>query len=107
MLLRARRPLAASLRLPLLPLRRHLNIDLSIGLNEDQKQIQTMAQDFANEELAPFAAQWDKEKFFPQDVLRRAAALGFGGVYVPAERGGAGLGRKDAAVVFEALVSSV
>jgi len=43
---------------------------------------------------------------FPEDTLRRAAALGFGGIYVREDVGGAGLGRKDAAIVFEELAKA-
>lgn len=40
---------------------------------------------------------------FPVDVLREAAGLGFGGLYVPEEYGGSGLGRLDGAIIFEGL----
>jgi alkylation response protein AidB-like acyl-CoA dehydrogenase len=53
--------------------------------------------------MAPHSARWDEEKHFPVDVLRQAAALGFGGVYVREDVGGSALGRLDAALVFEAL----
>jgi alkylation response protein AidB-like acyl-CoA dehydrogenase len=42
-------------------------------------------------------------QIFPKDVMREAAALGFGGLYVPEEYGGSGLGRLDGAAVFEGL----
>jgi len=77
--------------------------DATIGLNDDQKQIQQVAFDFAKTELTPYAEKWDHEKFFPQETLRKAATLGFGGVYVKDDVGGSGLGRKDAAIIFEAL----
>ena len=63
-----------------------------------------MAVDFAANKLAPFAADWDKHETFPVDTLREAAALGFGGIYV-SEPYGTGLGRIEAAVVFEALAT--
>lgn len=72
-------------------------------LSEDQIALQDLAQNFARSELAPHAAQWDKEKFFPQDVMREAAKLGFAGIYIPEEFGGSGLGRLEAALLFEAL----
>lgn len=78
-------------------------MDYSVGLNEDQVAFQETALDFANNELYPNAERWDREKIFPQDVLRQAAELGFGGVYVREDVGGSGLGRKDAAIIFEAL----
>jgi alkylation response protein AidB-like acyl-CoA dehydrogenase len=74
-------------------------------LNEEQRAIRDMAQSFAQEELAPHAIEWDQEKHFPVDVLRKAAALGMGGIYTREEFGGSGLTRLDAALIFEALAS--
>src|SRR5437868_4773523 len=55
--------------------------------------------------MAPNAARWDEEKFLPVDTLRRAAALGFAAMYVRDDVGGSGLGRLDAAIVFEELAT--
>lgn len=49
----------------------------------------------------PFCPQ----ELFPVDVMRKAAQLGFGGVYVQTDVGGAGLSRLDASVIFEALAT--
>ena len=62
-----------------------------------------MAYDFAKAELEPHAAEWDRTKHFPMDVYKRAAEQGFGGIYVSEEYGGCGLGRLEAALIFEAL----
>jgi len=88
--------------------RTFLNIvpDPSVGLNEDQKQIQQMALDFATEKLLPHAPKWDQEEFFPRDVMKEAAELGFGGIYVKEDVGGSALSRFDAALIFEALASA-
>lgn len=64
-----------------------------------------MARNFAAKELAPNAAKWDQTKHFPVDVIRRAAELGFCAVYVRPEVGGTGLGRLDAAIIFEELAA--
>ena len=72
-------------------------------LNEEQRAIQEMAQDFARDKIAPFAIEWDEKEYFPVDVMREAAALGMGGIYVKDDVGGSGLGRLDAALIFEAL----
>ncbi len=74
-------------------------------LDEEQDAIREMAQDFALTELAPHAQQWDEQRHFPVDVLRRAAALGLAGMYVRDASGGAGLTRLNAALVFEALAT--
>lgn len=72
-------------------------------LTDDQVALQDLARDFAQHELAPHAALWDAEKIFPQDVLRKAASLGFAGIYIDEKYGGSGLGRVEAALLFEAL----
>ncbi|MDR0251956.1 MAG: isobutyryl-CoA dehydrogenase [Brucellaceae bacterium] len=76
---------------------------MSGELNEEQNSIFAMAADFAAQELAPHALEWDEQKHFPVDVLRKAAALGMGGIYIRDDVGGSGLTRMDAALIFEAL----
>ncbi|NIL75949.1 MULTISPECIES: isobutyryl-CoA dehydrogenase [Rhodococcus] len=74
-------------------------------LTEDEKAINSTARDFADEFLAPNAVEWDQNKHFPVDVLRKAAGLGMGGIYVDEEVGGSGLTRVDAARIFEQLAT--
>ncbi len=71
--------------------------------SEEQRAIAELARDFAREELAPAADLWDRDHIFPVETLRKAAALGFAGIYVSEEVGGSGLGRLEAALVFEEL----
>lgn len=75
------------------------------ALDEDRQAIREMASQFAAERIAPFALEWDENKHFPVDVFREAGALGMGGIYVRDDVGGSGLGRLDAALIFEALAS--
>ncbi len=75
------------------------------ALDEDRQAIREMASQFAAERIAPFALEWDEKKHFPVDVFREAGALGMGGIYVRDDVGGSGLGRLDAALIFEALAS--
>ncbi|XP_070931964.1 isobutyryl-CoA dehydrogenase, mitochondrial isoform X3 [Macaca nemestrina] len=77
----------------------------SLGLNEEQKEFQKVAFDFAAREMAPNMAEWDQKELFPVDVMRKAAQLGFGGVYVQTDVGGSGLSRLDTSVIFEALAT--
>nr|WP_272917861.1 acyl-CoA dehydrogenase family protein [Altericroceibacterium endophyticum] len=72
-------------------------------MTEDQHAMQDMARRFTEEAITPFAAKWDEEHIFPRDVIRRAAELGFGSIYVSEESGGAGLGRIEAALIMEAM----
>ncbi|MFJ4439415.1 acyl-CoA dehydrogenase family protein [Streptomyces sp. NPDC088923] len=74
-------------------------------LTEDQRALVETTLDFAGDHLAPHALEWDREKHFPVDVLRKAAGLGLGGVYVREESGGSGLRRADGVLVFEALAT--
>jgi alkylation response protein AidB-like acyl-CoA dehydrogenase len=75
------------------------------ALPEDQIAIRDMARDFAAERIAPKALDWDEAKHLPLDVLREAAALGMGGVYIGEDVGGSALTRLDAALIFEALAT--
>jgi alkylation response protein AidB-like acyl-CoA dehydrogenase len=72
-------------------------------LNEDERAIAETARDFAAEYLAPNALEWDEGKHFPVDVLRKAGALGMGGIYVREDVGGSELSRVDAVRIFEEL----
>lgn len=76
---------------------------MDFELSEDQEAFRATAQTFAADEMAPHAAEWDQNCIFPVDTLRAAASLGFGGIYVRDDVGGTGLGRLDAAVIFEEL----
>jgi len=73
------------------------------ALNDDQIAVREMAGDFAAEKIAPHAVRWDEEKHFPVEVMREAAALGIGGIYIRDDVGGSAMTRFDAALIFEAL----
>ncbi|OAP36851.1 acyl-CoA dehydrogenase [Sinorhizobium glycinis] len=78
---------------------------MDFRLSEEQEAIRTMALDFARDELAPHAVDWDQQKHFPVETLRAAAALGMAGIYVRDDVGGTGLTRLDAAMIIEALAT--
>ncbi|KAI7800524.1 isobutyryl-CoA dehydrogenase, mitochondrial isoform X1 [Triplophysa rosa] len=78
-------------------------IDPSIGLTDEQKEFQKVAFDFAANEMAPHMAEWDQKEIFPVEAMRKAAQLGFGGIYVHPDVGGSGLSRLDTSIIFEAL----
>src|SRR5690348_8415931 len=79
---------------------------MDFQLTEEQRAIQESARDFAEREFKPYAARWDEECVFPVDALRRAASLGFAGIYVGEDVGGSGLKRLDAALIFEELATA-
>ncbi|MGM7666521.1 acyl-CoA dehydrogenase family protein [Microbacterium sp. A93] len=74
-----------------------------LRITEDQQALVDAVRDFATERIAPHALEWDEQKHFPVDVLAEAGELGLGGIYVDEAYGGAGLERKDAALLFEEL----
>nr|WP_314145310.1 isobutyryl-CoA dehydrogenase [uncultured Rhodococcus sp.] len=74
-------------------------------LNEDERAINDTAREFADEFLAPNAVEWDQQKHFPVDVLRKAAGLGMGGIYIREDVGGSGLTRVDSVRIFEQLAT--
>lgn len=78
---------------------------MDFELTEEQRAFKDMARQFAVEEMAPHAARWDEEKIFPEETLRKAASLGFAGIYVREDVGGANLTRRDAAIIFEELAA--
>lgn len=76
---------------------------MDFNLSEDQIAFRDAARSFAQNEMAPHAAQWDAEHIFPVDVIKKAGEMGFCGIYVPEEAGGMGLSRLDASVIIEEL----
>ena len=76
---------------------------MDFDLTPDQKNFRDLAKNFSDKELKPYAAEWDKEAFFPKETLTKAGELGFLSLYVDTSLGGMGLGRLDASVVFEQL----
>ena len=76
---------------------------MNFELNEDQTAFAETAKQFADQELAPFAAKWDQEHYFPIETIRKAGELGFCGLYTPEQDGGLGLSRLDSSIIFEQL----
>ncbi|NBQ87334.1 MAG: acyl-CoA dehydrogenase [Betaproteobacteria bacterium] len=74
-------------------------------LTQDQEMIRDAVRDFAQRELWPNAARWDKEHHFPADAHRGLAALGAYGICVPEAYGGAGLDYVSLAVVLEEIAA--
>ena len=73
---------------------------MDFELSEEQRAFQATARTFAREQMMPNARAWDEGEIFPVDALRKAAALGFGGIYVKEDVGGSALSRLDAALIF-------
>ncbi|MGI8526803.1 MAG: acyl-CoA dehydrogenase family protein [Pseudolabrys sp.] len=76
---------------------------MDFEFTEDQRAFAATARQFARDEMMPYARAWDEDETFPVEALRKAAALGFGGIYVKEDVGGSALSRLDAAIIFEEL----
>lgn len=72
-------------------------------LTTEQREIRDLARRFADEEIAPHAAAWDRDKHFPRPVFAALGELGLMGVCVPVEHGGAGADFLSYVLVLEEL----
>ena len=79
---------------------------MDFTLSDEQRAFQETARQFARDEWLPHAPGWDAREEFPVEALRKAAALGFAGIYVRDQFGGSGLTRLDAALIFEELATA-
>lgn len=73
------------------------------ALTEEQTLIVDAAAAFTDDRLRPNAEHWDQNRILDRAVLEELCALGFGGIYTSEEHGGSGLGRLEAALIFEQL----
>jgi alkylation response protein AidB-like acyl-CoA dehydrogenase len=76
---------------------------MNFDLTDDQLAFADTAKQFAEQELAPYAAKWDREHIFPKEVIQKAGELGFCSLYSPESEGGMGLSRLDSSIIFEQL----
>ncbi len=74
-------------------------------LNEDQAMVRDAVRDFAQRELWPHAARWDKEHHFPKEAHQGLASLGAYGICVPEAYGGAAMDYLSLAVVLEEIAA--
>jgi alkylation response protein AidB-like acyl-CoA dehydrogenase len=76
---------------------------MDFGLTADQREIQGLAREFADAEIAPNASSWDRDHRFPDELYPKLAALGLMGVCIPEEYGGAGADFLSYILVLEEL----
>ena len=74
-------------------------------LSEQHQMTRDALREFSQQQLAPHAAQWDRERRFPKEALQQLAALGAFGVAVPEAQGGAGLDYLALALVIEEIAA--
>ena len=70
---------------------------MSFDLSPEHESFRRTVRDFAEAEIAPHAAKWDRDHHFPVDVVQKMGALGLFGLTSPEEYGGAGLSGEDGA----------
>jgi len=76
---------------------------MDFKFSEELLEIKRIARDFAENEIRPHVMEWDENQTFPHDVVRQLAGLGFLGILIPTEYGGAGLGHVEYTTVVEEL----
>lgn len=76
---------------------------MDLELPEDLVALQDVARRFAADNIAPHARQWDREADIPRELVAKLAEVGFLGIFIPTEYGGAGLGDLAAAVIMEEI----
>jgi len=76
---------------------------MDFKFSEELLEIKRIARDFAENEIRPHVMEWDENQTFPHDVVRQLAGLGFLGILIPTEYGGAGLGHVEYVTVVEEL----
>jgi butyryl-CoA dehydrogenase len=74
-------------------------------LTDEQRMLRDVARDFARTRLAPYAAERDREERFPVDAVAELGKLGFMGMLVPEEYGGAGADHVGCALVMEEIAA--
>src|SRR6478752_2801891 len=68
---------------------------MTFELSPEHEQFRRSVRDFAEAEIAPHAAQWDRDHHFPTDVVQKMGGLGLMGLTAPEEFGGAGMAGED------------
>ncbi|MDP2967875.1 MAG: acyl-CoA dehydrogenase family protein [Deltaproteobacteria bacterium] len=74
---------------------------MDFEMTNRQKQIRLAAREFAEGELAGIGQECEIKEDFPRDLIRKAAQLGFIGVFIKKENGGLGLGFLEHATILE------
>jgi len=76
---------------------------MDFTFSEELLEIKRIVREFAEKEIRPHVMEWDENQTFPLDVLKDLGQLGFLGVFIPPEYGGAGLGYTEYVTIVEEL----
>jgi alkylation response protein AidB-like acyl-CoA dehydrogenase len=74
-------------------------------LTEEQREIQSVARDFAKREIAPFASQWDEDAFFEPSLVKKLGELGFLGMLLPEQYDGLGMDTSTYLIALEEIAA--
>lgn len=76
---------------------------MDFNLSERELEVQKLARDFANNEIAPVIAKYDEAEEFPMDIAKKMGEMGFLGIIFPEEYGGAGFTTTEYALIIEEI----
>lgn len=76
---------------------------MDFRLSEEQEMMKKMAHDFAANEIAPYASEWDNNHIYPEDCIKKMHEVGLMSIGVPAEYGGPGLDHVAQNIVAEEI----
>ena len=76
---------------------------MDFTINENQKMIADMIQQFGKQNITPFVREWDDKQTFPVEVFKKLGELGLMGVLVPTEYGGSGFSYTEYVTAIEQL----
>lgn len=79
---------------------------MDFGWSTDQDELRKLARAFAEQEIAPHVADYDRAERFPHEIVRKAGALGLAGGVIPPDYGGAGLDHVTYAMLLEEISRS-
>ncbi len=78
-------------------------LDFALELSEDQRALKQTVREYAEAEIAPHAAEWDRTSFFPSTTIRQLGVLGVMGLPFPEKYGGLDAGALSMAIALEEL----
>ena len=76
---------------------------MEFSQSDELQEIRRTVREFAENEIRPQMMEWDEKQIFPREVIDKLGELGFMGVLIPAEYGGAGLGYQEYITIVEEL----
>lgn len=76
---------------------------MNLNYSENQQLVKTTIAEFAKKEILPFYKEWDESQEFPRHIFQKLGELGFMGILIPEEYGGAGMGYEEYIVAIEEL----